>query len=200
MIRAVAFPTISAPGPSAAPSRAVGDPAETSSVERRSAPAHLRYEQTLARAATFCSDPQRQFTATLTRMMLTNHLGYQLVASGYMKAAKVGRATVISLAHPEGIPEISVETTAITSLNYERDDVGRCAGATESVFWLRDSLISRSGAKKRIWCVICLLRSANHTPPAKPIIEGFHSYARFRYSRYSRSDRRRCSRLHENTD
>ena len=32
-------------------------------------------EKTLARVATFLSDPQRPFTATLRRMMTTNHLG-----------------------------------------------------------------------------------------------------------------------------
>jgi type IV secretion system protein VirD4 len=39
---------------------------------------HILYseeEKTLARVATFLSDPQRSFAATLTRMMTTNHLG-----------------------------------------------------------------------------------------------------------------------------
>ena len=39
---------------------------------------HVLYaeeEKTLARVATFLSDPQRPFTATLRRMMITNHLG-----------------------------------------------------------------------------------------------------------------------------
>lgn len=39
---------------------------------------HILYaeeEKTLARVATFLSDPQRPFTATLKRMMATNHLG-----------------------------------------------------------------------------------------------------------------------------
>jgi type IV secretion system protein VirD4 len=39
---------------------------------------HVLYaeeEKTLARVATFLSDPQRSFVATLTRMMTTNHLG-----------------------------------------------------------------------------------------------------------------------------
>jgi len=39
---------------------------------------HVLYadeEKTLARVATFLSDPQRPFTATLKRMMTTNHLG-----------------------------------------------------------------------------------------------------------------------------
>jgi type IV secretion system protein VirD4 len=39
---------------------------------------HILYaeeEKTLARVATFLSDPQRPFTATLVRMMSTNHLG-----------------------------------------------------------------------------------------------------------------------------
>ena len=39
---------------------------------------HILYaeeEKTLARVATFLSDPQRPFTATLKRMMTTNHLG-----------------------------------------------------------------------------------------------------------------------------
>lgn len=39
---------------------------------------HVLYaeeEKTLARVATFLSDPQRSFTATLQRMMTTNHLG-----------------------------------------------------------------------------------------------------------------------------
>jgi type IV secretion system protein VirD4 len=39
---------------------------------------HILYaeeEKTLARVATFLSDPQRSFTATLQRMMSTNHLG-----------------------------------------------------------------------------------------------------------------------------
>jgi type IV secretion system protein VirD4 len=41
---------------------------------------HILYaeeEKTLARVATFLSDPQRPFTATLKRMMTTNHLGTQ---------------------------------------------------------------------------------------------------------------------------
>ncbi|TIV61597.1 MAG: conjugal transfer protein TraG, partial [Mesorhizobium sp.] len=39
---------------------------------------HVLYaeeEKTLARVATFLSDPQRSFAATLQRMMTTNHLG-----------------------------------------------------------------------------------------------------------------------------
>src|SRR3546814_7717667 len=36
---------------------------------------HAEEEKTLARVATFLSDPQRPFTATLRRMMTTNHLG-----------------------------------------------------------------------------------------------------------------------------
>lgn len=36
---------------------------------------HAEEEKTLARVATFLSDPQRPFTATLRRMMETNHLG-----------------------------------------------------------------------------------------------------------------------------
>jgi type IV secretion system protein VirD4 len=39
---------------------------------------HILYaeeEKTLARVATFLSDPQRPFTATLRRMMVTNHIG-----------------------------------------------------------------------------------------------------------------------------
>src|SRR3546814_14760184 len=39
---------------------------------------HVLYaeeEKTLARVATFLSDPQRPFVATLRRMMTTNHLG-----------------------------------------------------------------------------------------------------------------------------
>src|SRR3546814_9827902 len=39
---------------------------------------HVLYaeeEKTLARVATFLSDPQRPFVATLKRMMTTNHLG-----------------------------------------------------------------------------------------------------------------------------
>src|SRR3546814_2070131 len=39
---------------------------------------HVLYaeeEKTLARVATFLSDPQRSFAATLCRMMATNHLG-----------------------------------------------------------------------------------------------------------------------------
>src|SRR3546814_3185329 len=36
---------------------------------------HAEDEKTLARVATFLSDPQRPFTATLRRMMTTNHPG-----------------------------------------------------------------------------------------------------------------------------
>ena len=36
---------------------------------------HAEEEKTLARAATFLSDPRRSFVATLRRMMATNHLG-----------------------------------------------------------------------------------------------------------------------------
>ncbi|MCW6531306.1 conjugal transfer protein TraG [Sphingomonas sp. MMSM20] len=36
---------------------------------------HAEEEKTLARVATFLSDPQRSFVATLRRMMTTNHLG-----------------------------------------------------------------------------------------------------------------------------
>ena len=81
---------------------------------------HVLYaeeEKTLARVATFLSDPQRPFTATLRRMMTTNHLGTKEVPMVHPVVASAARE-VLNKSENE---RSGVLSTAMSFLGLYRD-------------------------------------------------------------------------------
>jgi type IV secretion system protein VirD4 len=81
---------------------------------------HVLYaeeEKTLARVATFLSDPQRAFTATLRRMMATNHLGTADAPMVHPVAASAARE-VLNKSENE---RSGVLSTAMSFLGLYRD-------------------------------------------------------------------------------
>ncbi|MBB6125392.1 conjugal transfer protein TraG [Sphingobium subterraneum] len=81
---------------------------------------HVLYaeeEKTLARVATFLSDPQRPFTATLRRMMTTNHLGTQQAPKVHPVVASAARE-VLNKSENE---RSGVLSTAMSFLGLYRD-------------------------------------------------------------------------------
>jgi type IV secretion system protein VirD4 len=83
---------------------------------------HLLYaeeEKTLARVATFLSDPQRSFVATLKRMMATNHLGTKDAPKVHPVIASAARE-VLNKSENE---RSGVLSTAMSFLGLYRDPV-----------------------------------------------------------------------------
>src|SRR6202008_3099043 len=81
---------------------------------------HILYaeeEKTLARVATFLSDPQRPFTATLRRMMTTNHLGTKDAPKVHLVVASAARE-VLNKSENE---RSGVLSTAMSFLGLYRD-------------------------------------------------------------------------------
>ncbi len=81
---------------------------------------HVLYaeeEKTLARVATFLSDPQRPFTATLQRMMTTNHLGTPDAPQAHPVVASAARE-VLNKSENE---RSGVLSTAMSFLGLYRD-------------------------------------------------------------------------------
>ena len=81
---------------------------------------HILYaeeEKTLARVATFLSDPQRPFTATLRRMMTTNHLGTKEAPQVHPVVASAARE-VLNKSENE---RSGVLSTAMSFLSLYRD-------------------------------------------------------------------------------
>jgi type IV secretion system protein VirD4 len=93
---------------------------------------HVLYaeeEKTLARVATFLSDPQRPFTATLRRMMATNHLGTADVPMVHPVVASAARE-VLNKSDNE---RSGVLSTAMSFLGLYRDPT--VAAVTSSCDW-----------------------------------------------------------------
>ena len=81
---------------------------------------HVLYaeeEKTLARVATFLSDPQRPFTATLKRMMATNHVGTQDAPQVHPVVASAAR----ELLNKSDNERSGVLSTAMSFLGLYRD-------------------------------------------------------------------------------
>ena len=81
---------------------------------------HILYaeeEKTLARVATFLSDPQRPFTATLRRMMTTNHLGTREAPQVHPVVASAAR----ELLNKSENERSGVLSTALSFLGLYRD-------------------------------------------------------------------------------
>lgn len=93
---------------------------------------HVLYaeeEKTLARVATFLSDPQRSFAATLQRMMTTNHLGSVDTPSVHPVVASAARE-VLNKSENE---RSGVLSTAMSFLGLYRDPT--VAAATSACDW-----------------------------------------------------------------
>ncbi|MCT7378238.1 conjugal transfer protein TraG [Chelativorans salis] len=93
---------------------------------------HVLYaeqEKTLARVATFLSDPQRSFTATLRRMMETNHLGTPRNPKVHPAVASAARE-VLNKSENE---RSGVLSTAMSFLGLYRDPT--VAATTSSCDW-----------------------------------------------------------------
>jgi type IV secretion system protein VirD4 len=81
---------------------------------------HVLYaeeEKTLARVATFLSDPQRPFTATLNRMMATNHIGTREAPQVHPVVASAAR----ELLNKSDNERSGVLSTAMSFLGLYRD-------------------------------------------------------------------------------
>jgi type IV secretion system protein VirD4 len=81
---------------------------------------HVLYaeeEKTLARVATFLSDPQRPFTATLRRMMTTNHLGTKEAPRAHPVVASAAREVLDKSENERS----GVLSTAMSFLGLYRD-------------------------------------------------------------------------------
>ncbi|RUW53348.1 conjugal transfer protein TraG [Mesorhizobium sp. M1A.F.Ca.ET.072.01.1.1] len=93
---------------------------------------HVLYaeeEKTLARVATFLSDPQRSFAATLQRMMTTNHLGAADKPQAHPVVASAARE-VLNKSENE---RSGVLSTAMSFLGLYRDPT--VAAATSACDW-----------------------------------------------------------------
>ena len=93
---------------------------------------HVLYaeeEKTLARVATFLSDPRRSFAATLRRMMETNHLGTEEHAQVHPVVASAARE-VLNKSENE---RSGVLSTAMSFLGLYRDPT--VAAATSACDW-----------------------------------------------------------------
>ncbi|OCC24479.1 conjugal transfer protein TraG [Croceicoccus estronivorus] len=93
---------------------------------------HVLYaeeEKTLARVATFLSDPQRPFTATLRRMMATNHLGSEAAPRVHPVVASAAR----ELLNKSENERSGVLSTAMSFLGLYRDPT--VAAVTSASDW-----------------------------------------------------------------
>mgnify|MGYP002078657780 FL=1 len=93
---------------------------------------HVLYaeeEKTLARVATFLSDPQRPFTATLRRMMATNHLGSEATPRVHPVVASAAR----ELLNKSENERSGVLSTAMSFLGLYRDPT--VAAVTSASDW-----------------------------------------------------------------
>ncbi|MET3473415.1 type IV secretion system protein VirD4 [Novosphingobium sp. 1529] len=93
---------------------------------------HVLYaeeEKTLARVATFLSDPQRPFTATLRRMMTTNHLGSDEAPAVHPVVASAAR----ELLNKSENERSGVLSTAMSFLGLYRDPT--VAAVTSASDW-----------------------------------------------------------------
>ena len=93
---------------------------------------HVLYaeeEKTLARVATFLSDPQRPFTATLRRMMATNHLGSEAAPRVHPVVASAAR----ELLNKSENERSGVLSTAMSFLGLYRDPT--VAAVTSTSDW-----------------------------------------------------------------
>ena len=99
---------------------------------------HILYaeeEKTLARVATFLSDPQRSFVETLKRMMATNHLGSDEAVRVHPVVASAAR----ELLNKSENERSGVLSTAMSFLGLYRDPV--VARATSACDWRIADLI-----------------------------------------------------------
>ena len=99
---------------------------------------HVLYaeqEKTLARVATFLSDPQRSFVATLRRMMTTNHLG----TTDHPRVHPVVASAARELLNKSENERSGVLSTAMSFLGLYRDPT--VAEVTSRCDWRIDDLV-----------------------------------------------------------
>ncbi|KPH67141.1 conjugal transfer protein TraG [Novosphingobium sp. ST904] len=99
---------------------------------------HAEEEKTLARVATFLSDPQRPFTATLRRMMTTNHLGTAEAPLVHPVVASAAR----ELLNKSENERSGVLSTAMSFLGLYRDPT--VAAVTSASDWRIADLVEAS--------------------------------------------------------
>lgn len=100
---------------------------------------HILYaeeDKTLARVATFLSDPQRSFAATLQVMMNTNHLGTKEAPLVHPVVASAAR----ELLNKSGNERSGVLSTAMSFLGLYRDPT--VAAVTSDCDWRIDDLVA----------------------------------------------------------
>jgi len=90
---------------------------------------HAEEEKTLARVATFLSDPQRSFAHTLRRMMATNHLG----TSGHPQVHPVVASAAREVLNKSENERSGVLSTAMSFLGLYRDPT--VAATTAACDW-----------------------------------------------------------------
>ena len=104
-------------------------------------------DKTLARVATFLSDPQRSFVATLKRMMTTNHLGTDKQPRVHPVVASAAR----ELLNKSENERSGVLSTAMSFLGLYRDPT--VAAVTSSCDWRIDDLVE-AGRPLSLYLVI----------------------------------------------
>jgi type IV secretion system protein VirD4 len=111
---------------------------------------HILYaeeEKTLARVATFLSDPQRPFVATLKRMMATNHLGTAEAPQVHPVVASAAR----ELLNKSENERSGVLSTAMSFLGLYRDPT--VAAVTSGCDW-RIADLAEGGAPVSLYLVV----------------------------------------------
>jgi type IV secretion system protein VirD4 len=109
---------------------------------------HILYaeeEKTLARVATFLSDPQRDFVTTLKRMMTTNHLGDAEHPKVHPVIASAARETLNKSPNERS----GVLSTAMSFLGLYRDPT--VAEVTSRCDWRIADLIEAERPLSSIW-------------------------------------------------
>jgi type IV secretion system protein VirD4 len=109
---------------------------------------HILYaeeEKTLARVATFLSDPQRDFVTTLKRMMTTNHLGDAEHPKVHPVVASAARETLNKSPNERS----GVLSTAMSFLGLYRDPT--VAKVTSRCDWRIADLIEAERPLSSIW-------------------------------------------------
>lgn len=123
---------------------------------------HILYaeqDKTLARVATFLSDPQRSFVATLRRMMTTNHLGSNEEPQVHPVVASAAR----ELLNKSDNERSGVLSTAMSFLGLYRDPT--IAKVTSACDWRIADLVDGAGP-----CSLYLVVPPSDISRTKPLI------------------------------
>src|SRR3546814_20130889 len=123
---------------------------------------YAEQEKTLARVATFLSDPQRPFVTTLRRMMTTNHLGTKEAPQVHPVVASAARE-VLNKSENE---RSGVLSTAMSFLGLYRDPT--VAAVTSRCDWRIPDLVEAAHPESRSLCIPP--PAISRPPPPLPLI------------------------------